>query len=219
MKSPSTTVTIAHELRNVAAACRTASELLGEKVSEAATLLSIILDNTSRICRIAKRLEDETFPKPRLKPRSLRRTLPSFLAPVFYLEQVQQRRIRILSEFDSSPDTVLMDPDLLFVAIWNVLQNAIQADAQTITVRTKIDNAHALILIADDGCGIQEDVLPRAFDPFVSTKGSLGCGLTIAQRIIMGHRGTIGLLPNPDGRGTLVRIVLPLTSLPEEEDT
>jgi len=221
MTTISPVAVIAHEVRNIASALRTGVSLLEDHLREANHIISIVTENASRLCRIIKRLENgDASPHMHLRPVRLTRTLPSLIAPAFYHPDVRSRRIRILCDFDASnPATVLMDTDFFALALWNVLQNAIQANASSISVRTTADDSHALILIADDGRGIPPDLLPRVFDPFVSGSGSLGLGLTLVQRIIREHGGTIALLPNPTGRGTLVRIALPLTELqPTDEE-
>lgn len=69
------------------------------------------------------------------------------------------------------------------------------------------------VTIADQGCGVAREVLPRIFDPYFSTKRrgdqrGLGLGLTICQAIIQKHGGTIAV-ESELGRGTTVRVYLP----------
>ena len=57
-----------------------------------------------------------------------------------------------------------------------------------------------LIRIADNGPGFPPDLLPRAFEPFLSTKETgTGLGLSICQRIIEAHKGTIEVANRPTG--------------------
>jgi signal transduction histidine kinase len=67
------------------------------------------------------------------------------------------------------------------------------------------------ITVSDTGFGIEEDDLPRIFQPFFSAKKKrgLGLGLPICQRIIRNHGGRIDVTSQP-GYGTTFRIFLPL---------
>ncbi|RMF73254.1 MAG: PAS domain-containing sensor histidine kinase [Acidobacteria bacterium] len=65
------------------------------------------------------------------------------------------------------------------------------------------------LTVADDGCGIPEEVLPRVFDPFFTTKGiSRGLGLASVHGIVAAHGGAIEIDSEPE-RGTTVTVLLP----------
>jgi two-component system NtrC family sensor kinase len=68
------------------------------------------------------------------------------------------------------------------------------------------------IRIADTGCGIRNEDLPKIFDPFFSTKGQKGNGLGLAViwGIIDNHNGTINV-ESEVGKGTTFIFRLPLT--------
>lgn len=75
-----------------------------------------------------------------------------------------------------------------------------------------------VITIADNGCGMSQDVLQRAFDPFFTTRSvgsGAGLGLTISNDIIKKHAGEI-LLASEPRQGTLVTLSLPVS---ESTDT
>jgi signal transduction histidine kinase len=67
------------------------------------------------------------------------------------------------------------------------------------------------VTVQDDGVGMPEDVLQRAFDPFFSTKeatGGTGLGLAMVLHIIRNHGGDAQLESSP-GRGTCLAMDLP----------
>ena len=77
--------------------------------------------------------------------------------------------------------------------------------------------AGALFEIRDDGPGIPASLLPRLFDPFVSSKAiGRGLGLATARTIVETHGGGIAVDSQPD-RGTVFRIFLPESRLPKEQ--
>jgi signal transduction histidine kinase len=67
--------------------------------------------------------------------------------------------------------------------------------------------------VADDGIGMDEEVLKKIFIPFFTTKDvheGTGLGLPVVHGIITSHGGTIRVHSEP-GRGTRVEIRLPVT--------
>ncbi|MDX6457236.1 MAG: hypothetical protein QOE55_933, partial [Acidobacteriaceae bacterium] len=68
--------------------------------------------------------------------------------------------------------------------------------------------------VADNGAGIAQDVLPKVFDAFFTTRATVGTGigLFIAKNFIEGHGGQISIESHtqPEKHGTTVRIFLPL---------
>jgi signal transduction histidine kinase len=69
--------------------------------------------------------------------------------------------------------------------------------------------------LADEGPGMAADVAERAFSPFYTTKpqGS-GLGLAIVRKIVDAHDGSIDLQTAP-GRGTKIRVTLPVKAADE----
>jgi len=77
------------------------------------------------------------------------------------------------------------------------------------------NNDHVLITVEDDGCGIPETLLPRIFDPFVTSKmgrGGTGLGLHIVHNIAFQVLGGKISARSTEGAGTCFELVLPLTA-------
>jgi len=96
----------------------------------------------------------------------------------------------------------------------NLLINAGQAieNRGTIVIATGAEDGEAWISIADSGCGIPADALPRIFDPFYTSKPigrGTGLGLAIAYSIVSKHHGRIEAQSEP-GVGSTFRVVLPV---------
>jgi len=102
-------------------------------------------------------------------------------------------------------------------ALLQVLSNSVNAvgDDARIVVSTLVTESGMLrIVVADNGCGIVEHDVDRIFEPFFTTgdaSAGAGLGLSIAQRIIEEHHGTIGAT-STRGEGTVVSIALPLAT-------
>ena len=85
------------------------------------------------------------------------------------------------------------------LVFFHVMKNAIQAMGEKgeLTIHTQsLDSTHIEVLISDSGTGIPASLLPRIFDPFVTTKSQgegNGLGLTIAKRIMTKYGGRIDI--------------------------
>lgn len=73
-----------------------------------------------------------------------------------------------------------------------------------------------VLTIQDNGAGIASDDLPKVFDAFFTTRGTVGTGigLYIAKQFIEGHGGRIEIESRTDANnhGTIVRVILPMES-------
>ena len=71
-----------------------------------------------------------------------------------------------------------------------------------------------VVEVEDDGPGIPEDVLPRLFEPYFSTKTSgTGLGLAICKRAVEDLGGSIAVR-SAAGKGTTVTVRLPVVTAP-----
>jgi signal transduction histidine kinase len=112
------------------------------------------------------------------------------------------------------PIPIRGDESALEQVFLNILLNAAQAleTAGNASVVVGVEHGGAHVVVCDSGSGMAADLLSQVFDPFVSTKTEgTGLGLAIARQIVVAHGGSIGIESSP-GRGTTVRVSLPLTT-------
>jgi nitrogen fixation/metabolism regulation signal transduction histidine kinase len=112
------------------------------------------------------------------------------------------------------PDLTLeADRGQLRQALVNLVKNGLEAldGAGRVTVAARIQNGALALTVADDGPGLSDEQRARLFVPGFTTKArGSGLGLTIVERIVNDHQGTITAGPGAP-RGTVFRIRLPLT--------
>jgi len=109
---------------------------------------------------------------------------------------------------------ILGDATQLRQVIHNLLRNSEDAlegrDDMRITVVTELAGTTARLLIADNGPGFPVELLPRIFEPYVTTKvRGTGLGLPIVKKIVEEHQGSIEISNAPAG-GARIDIRLPL---------
>lgn len=107
----------------------------------------------------------------------------------------------------------------------NLLANSIDAVAEGGTVKVRVSPVTFVnggepcvrISIADNGRGIQRELLPRIFEPFFTTKDSVGTGLGlwVSKQIVHKHRGVMRVRSATSGRrrGTVFSVFLPVGAL------
>lgn len=95
--------------------------------------------------------------------------------------------------------------------VFNIVLNAAEAvpEGGSIRLQASQANGEAVLTVADSGPGIPEEIVPRLFDPFVTTKRKgTGLGLAISQSIVEAHGGHIEIHSRPN-EGTRVDVRLP----------
>ena len=118
---------------------------------------------------------------------------------------------------DDLPAVACVQSDLEQVLL-NLLTNAREASRQggNITVRSQPSGDGVNISIADTGCGIAVENLPKVLEPFFTTKADgNGLGLTICRSILWEAGGTLDIESAP-GKGTRVDVTIPRSSLPQQ---
>ena len=114
------------------------------------------------------------------------------------------------------PDaTVRADQRQFQRAIENLLKNARRYAQERVLVEARVESAHVVVEIRDDGPGIPRDQWARVLEPFVRIDGSpsrahrgLGLGLAIVRRVVEAHGGAVSVGEAPEG-GTQVRTSWP----------
>lgn len=176
-----------------------------------ADLLKDSRDGIDRIARIVKDLKGfSSVDQPDEQVVDLNAQLESLLSVI---KGQKPAGVTITTDFAALPPLLCL-PGHLNQAFLNILHNALQAVGENgaISVRTRATPERISVRIADNGPGIPDELIPRVFDPFFTTRSvgsGTGLGLTVARDIVLAHGGSVSV-NNPIEGGTTVTIELPV---------
>lgn len=213
---------ITHELRNPLSSIGLNSELLKEELSitEAPPDLEGARDLLSNIIREVERLREITeeylrfarLPRPERVPVDLNHAAAELLE--FVRSEMQQANVRIRLDEDRAALPAYVDPNQLRAALLNLLRNAREAmpDGGHVVLRVRSLGGQATLEVIDDGPGVPDDLKERLFEPFFSTKPQgTGLGLSMVRKIMETLEGEVAI-ESTAGKGTTVRLSMPLAS-------
>ncbi len=210
---------VAHEIRNPLTPIQLSAERLKRKaVSGDADLAATVQEASDTIVdevQTMKRMVDEFSQYARLPaPNPVPTDVDELLQTTARFYRDIKPGVNVVAQPNGQIDDVLMDSDQMRRVLNNLVENAVDAVADTGEPGTVTLAAHPLegdlvIEVKDDGVGLTQEQKSRMFLPHFSTKrrGS-GLGLAIAERIVSEHRGHIDVRDNQP-HGTVVSVVLP----------
>ncbi len=215
---------LAHEIRNPLAGISGAAQLLSMNLDEAdRELTNLIVGETDRIGDLVNRVEQ--FGDMRPTSRESVNIHDVIDRTVKLAKAGHAAHVRFIEEYDPSLPPTVGDQDQLHQVFQNLIKNASEAVPPVggvVTIKTAFRPGVRLtvpgavaaglpleILIADNGKGIQPDLIEDIFDPFVTTKvNGSGLGLSLVSKVLTDHGGVIEC-DSEEGR-TIFRILLPV---------
>jgi two-component system nitrogen regulation sensor histidine kinase GlnL len=211
---------LAHEVRNPLAGVRGAAQLLKRRLTDPALthLADLIIGESDRLVALANRLL-HAGGKPHLAPVNLHAVIERARA----LIAAESVLVKLDRDYDPSLPSFPGDADRLLQLLLNLMRNSIQANAESIHLRTRAEH-HALIGdqparlalrvdVIDDGNGVAEELRDTLFLPLVSGRpDGTGLGLALAQEIAHEHGGSIVHDSRHAGgdRRTIFTLLLPI---------
>ena len=129
---------------------------------------------------------------------------------------LRKKGVRVETDLADDLPLCHFDAQLIEQVLLNLITNAAESlnredDRGRIAIQTRAHKQAIRIRVEDSGSGVPEELRERIFDPFYTTKhGSSGIGLSISQRIVEDHGGTLSVAPGKGG-GTAFTIALPTT--------
>jgi two-component system NtrC family sensor kinase len=223
---------VAHEINNPLSGILTYSKLIkkwvdrgegAEHKDQTIECLNLITSESRRCGDLVKNLLNFSHAAPmNIQPTNINQVMKQCLLLVQHNLELTAIQLRLALAQDLP--LLQCDPAQIEQVLLALMVNAIDAMPRggTLWLETKlgVGRAVCLITVRDDGAGIPPEILPKVFEPFVTTKEhnhGTGLGLAVSRSIIQRHSGTINL-QSELGRGTTVTITLPVFSSREEVD-
>jgi nitrogen fixation/metabolism regulation signal transduction histidine kinase len=177
-----------------------------EELKDIHLSLQTISKRSEGLIRFVKEFRSLTnIPKP--KPTVI--MTRALLEEIWMLHKMELTEKGIQLAIDVYPEdlTILADKGMIEQVLINLVKNAIQSfDEQTdrkITLRAFVsEKSRPVILVKDNGTGIDPDAIDKIFIPFFTTKKSgSGIGLSLSRQIMRQHQGTLNV-KSEAGKGT-----------------
>ena len=216
---------LAHEIRNPLAGLKGAAQLLGRRVEgqDARELVELIGSEVDRLAALVERLMNPAPPR-----EFVALNIHSVLERVRQLADAEAAwSIKLVRDYDPSLPEIDGDADRLSQSLWNLVRNALESGASTVSLRTRVeynlligDAPHRLAVrveIADNGRGVPEDLAERIFLPLVSGRAEgTGLGLPLAQQVAREHGGSLSYRSRPGH--TVFTLLIPVPLIEEVGD-
>lgn len=221
---------LAHELRNPLAAIVGAVNLAirPDAAAFVPESLDVIRRQSSNLSRLVSDLLDVarvSRGKLELRREVVDAALIARQAARSVRPLVERKRQTLTIETPTIPLYVEADPMRLEQIVGNLLNNAAKYTESEgrISLSVSRERDEAVLRVADDGVGIDAEMLPRVFDLFAQvdqtlarTEGGLGIGLTLVKNLVEMHGGTIEAASEV-GRGSVFTIRLRAHAAPDAE--
>jgi len=211
---------VAHDFNNVLSVILGRAQLVLEDIEDAKLKRSIkaIEEAALDAAKTVRRLQeftrvrrDQTFDQ--VKVNQLVRSALHMAEPRFK-ESWEKDGVEIAVNTDlNAVNSVRGDMAELREALINIIFNAVDSMPQggKLTVKAWQEDNQVVLSVSDTGVGIPDEIKPKIFDPFFSTKGpdGMGLGLSVTYGIITRHGGNIDV-ESTLGHGSTFYVRLPL---------
>lgn len=180
------------------------------------------LTRLNRMVTDLRKIADLSIQKLEISAVNLKDLLEEIYAQAHEETPTNERNLQLnLPEPPQGLPDILGDQDLLLVALYNLVNNALKytRTGDTIALRAYVEDEMAVIEVRDTGIGISTADLPYIWDELYRSKrvrdipGS-GIGLALVKLVIERHGGKIEVQSQLD-QGTTVRVYLPIFPVAE----
>jgi C4-dicarboxylate-specific signal transduction histidine kinase len=176
-----------------------------EQQEEYQEILRDVEDGLKRVKTIVSDLR--MFSHPETESRDQVEVLEVVTSALRFLSSEWRDKVHIEQKL-TEHQTIWANKNKLIHVLVNLLQNSLdalkaknfEAEKPTIWLESRIESGQTLLIVRDNGCGIDAQHLGKIFDPFFTTKDvgeGMGLGLAICYRIVQEYEGRISVRTEP----------------------
>ncbi len=227
--------TVSHELRTPLTIIKEDIALImdgaaGRVKKKQQQILEIAQRNIDRLARLINDVLDfQKLQSGRAKFNMQTNSINNAIETVYntMVKAVKKNGVDLRLAFDDTLPKVIYDNDKIIQVLTNLVSNAMKfTEKGSITIATRRIENSIRVSVADTGCGMKEEDLPKLFQQFQQLAsggsrktGGTGLGLAISKDIVEKHGGRIWV-ESEFGKGTTFHFLLPIkTGSHESEET
>lgn len=224
---------VAHDLRNPLAVIQQYSEIIANNKAKAKSQedhkhISVIQASSKFMLDIVNELLDVSIIESNsFKLTKTNTSISELIKGAVSLNNIFADKKNITLTVKSPDADILcsVDQSKMIQVLNNLISNAVKYSHENTTVLTEflMKEDNFIIKVTDQGQGIKEEELKSLFKPFVTTstkstagEKSIGLGLTIVQKIIEAHNGSISV-QSKIGVGTVFEIIIPYVKTSDDK--
>ena len=219
---------VAHEINNPLASIAMCSESLESRLADLLnksgdaraadtdvirSYLEMIQKEAFRCKQITEKLLDfSRMGDPERHHTDLRELVQGVIEMLRHLGKYQNKNVELTS---GEPVIAEVSPQELKQVMLNLITNGLDSVEPGGSVKVAVTSraGDAEIVVADNGCGMTDDVIRHLFEPFFTRRRGgqgTGLGLSITYRIVEEHHGQIAAHSGGVGKGSTFTVILPL---------
>lgn len=206
---------VAHEIRNPLCGILLSVEVLQTKMDPDDSR-GVLLENLHREAQKMEKVVNNLLHfarhyKPRPAPCRMEELVRRSIESVS--SHLRKRKVEVSVSPCGADCEAEVDPQLVQQVFGNILLNSIDASPAGAAVEVEVGRADepgsVAVSFRDYGEGIDEDLIERLFEPYVTSKpNGVGLGLSVSKKIVEAHGGCIEVTSRP-GEGATFTVVLP----------
>ena len=222
---------LAHELRNPLAPIRSGLDVLALQAAAPLETLEIMQRQVDHLVRLVDDLLDVSrFMRGRVElrkgPVEVSAIVSQAIDVVKPLAEAEAKGIAV----NLPAEPIWLDADRVRIVqvLENLLHNAVKYSDRgaQIELSAELKDGAVELHVRDSGIGMDADLLPKVFDLFTQSsraldraQGGLGIGLTLVQKLVQMHGGTVTAHSDGIGRGSEFIVRLPLAAAASQPQT
>ncbi len=231
---------VAHEINNPLATVAWSAESLQSRMAEIAMLTAAdrILDDElcEELTTNLRRIEDEAYRCKGITEKLLDFSRMSDVQRastdltelvedvVTMVGKVGMYRCKTLRTHLDGPVAAHVNPQQIRQVVLNLVTNALESVDHDGAVDVYVRNQSpcASVVVEDNGCGMNQEVLRHLFEPFFTRRRDgtgTGLGLSITYRIVSQHGGSLVAKSDGEGCGSRIEMLLPITAESNDDTT